>query len=108
MSGVRQRVIPTTRTGRLSVWCLAAAVFLFAIAITVSMISGHEGGLVDNSHLYRLLIGIAFMVAELGALVSAAIAMFRDHERSLLTVLALIFGLLATGLLFADMLFDKG
>ena len=100
--------MPTTRTGRLSVRFLAAAVFLFAVAIVMSMISGHDGGFVDNSHLYRLLIGLAFMLTELGALSSAAVAIVRDHERSLLTVLALIFGVLATGLLLADMIFDEG
>ena len=95
------RVTPTTQLGRLSVQLLAASMIVFAAAITVSLMPGGDD-FVDSSKLYRFVAALAFFTTGAGALVTSAIAIIRDHERAVLTWLALLVGLFAAAFVLAD------
>lgn len=99
--GNHSRLIPTTKIGQLSVRLLVASLIVFVVAVVISLAIGDDEpeGLID---VLRLLLGIAFLFTGLGALVTAAIALIRDHERALLVWLALAFGIFATALVLGD------
>ena len=100
----RFRVTPTTKLGRLSVLLLAATAIVFAAAVIVSLVSGGgSDSIVDTSALYRFATGVALLTTGLGAMVSAAIALIRDRERSLLTWFALVAGMFATAFVLGDL-----
>ena len=91
----RVGVAPATRFGRISVRLLGAWVCVLAFAVVVSQV---DEQLVDSSTAYRLVVGACFMLLAIGSATTAAIAIVRDHDRSLLTALALLLGLLAAGI----------
>lgn len=99
-------LLPTTKLGRLSVRLLAVCLGVFIIAIAISLTL--EGGDSEEpADFVRAIIGSSFLITGLGALVSAAIAMVRDHERSVLVWLALLLGLLATAFALGDVIFPE-
>jgi len=100
--GNHPHFLPTTKLGRLSVRLLAASFGVFIFAIVVSLVVG-DGDLEKPMKVVRPVIGFAFLFSGLGALVTASIAMIRDHERSVLSWLALLFGLFATVFVLSDM-----
>ncbi|MGK2878550.1 MAG: hypothetical protein ACSLFF_08255 [Solirubrobacterales bacterium] len=92
---------PTTRFGRLSAYLLAASLIVFAAAIAVALTPGGDD-FVDSSKLYRVVAGLAIFTTGAGTLTTGAIALFRDHDRAVLTWLAWIFGLLAVAFVLSD------
>lgn len=102
------KLAPDTKFGRISARLLAVSVAVFVVAIIVS-IAFDQGGseASDSNDVIRMLLGFSFLLSGLGALITAAIAVFRDRERALLTFLALAFGMFAAVFVLGDIVLQS-
>ncbi|MBJ7354379.1 MAG: hypothetical protein JHC98_06100 [Thermoleophilaceae bacterium] len=87
--------------GRLSTQLLGATLIVFAAVVIVAALPGGDD-FVDSSTLYRTVASLAFTTTGAGALVTSAIAITRDGERSVFTWLALLLGMLAMAFVLGD------
>jgi uncharacterized membrane protein YhaH (DUF805 family) len=102
------RLLPTTPMGWWSAKLLAAAAGVFAVAVIVSLlVAGGAGDAGEPSDAIRFVIGFSFLLTGLGTLVTAAIAVIRDRERSVLGWLALLLGFAATAFVLGDIVVPR-
>ena len=95
--------LPRTRRGRISAGLLAVAVAAF-LFVQVLVASGERGGdtFTDNWRLSGAM-GVAGLCILLGALVGL-VAVWRDHERSVLVFVSIGIGALAALFLLGEFL----
>ncbi len=87
--------LPSTRLGWWSLWLLVG--FLVFIALfQILVASGERGGETFFSNLRLSLMILLAAASAIAGGVAAAVAIFSRHERSILSILALLLGLFVT------------
>lgn len=90
--------MPKTKLGKWAGWFLLAGVFLLAMLI-LAYNTEVLGDVFEQRTVGGLALWVATAISVLGALVTGAMSWLRHKDRSLVVILATIYGVLATTLL---------
>lgn len=98
--------LPTTRTGKVSMWLAVAFLVGFAInSVLVGVVGTTEDAAVsDFSRTYLPYWGVALFACGFAAGVVGLVAILKDGERSLVTLLTLVPALFVTMFLIGEFL----
>ncbi len=103
-SGPHISLFPTSRTGWVSV--VSGGLSVIGLAIFFAMVeAGQRGGETFGDN---LLLTVPILVTAVGgvtALVTGVLALLRDHERGLLIVIPILWGLLVTVFIAGELLY---
>jgi len=96
---MRISILPKSSLGRWSVGLAAAFILLFVLSLVLTGLGGVGPGPVGP------IIGIAFGISGIAALVTGLISMIKSQERSILVFLAVVVGLFVLTFLLGEFIY---